>query len=159
MQRFSMLISSLAVWGILAGCGGSSRDVPETVPVAGTITLDGRPLEGAEVRFVKDGFAGVGVTGPDGTYELSPGAVPGMNEVTVSKIEGEGMSTDPEEGMDAGQMEAATTYDPALAGTPGAQGPPQETLPSRYSVPGESELEFDVPADGTEQADFPLQSE
>lgn len=157
MQRFLLLFTTIvcsATWGC-----GDSDNTPETVPVVGTITLDGEPVPDAEVRFLKDGFAGVGITGPDGSYELSPGAIPGTNQVTVSKIVGEGMSMDPEEGMDAGQMEAAMTDNPEVAGVAISDSGPQQVIPAQYSTPGDSELSFDVPPEGSETADFNLVSE
>ena len=57
----------------MAGCGGN-----ELVPVSGTITMDGEPLEGAEVVFapqqisgqVDVGPASVGITDANGKYVL-----------------------------------------------------------------------------------------
>ena len=74
-------------------------DLPDTVKVSGVVTLDGKPLEGAVVRFaptVEKGFHGAaGVAGPEGRYELitdigneksRPGVIPGDYNVYVSRM-------------------------------------------------------------------------
>jgi hypothetical protein len=54
--------------GLVAGCGGGLSEV------TGTVTLDGRPVRGLEVRFEpKDpaiGTTAIGYTQADGTYRL-----------------------------------------------------------------------------------------
>ena len=56
----------------LVGCGGEAG--PELIPVTGTVTLNGQPLAGANVRFqpVTVDFVRVprGVTSAEGIYEL-----------------------------------------------------------------------------------------
>lgn len=76
------------------GCGASSEF--EMVPVSGTITLDGQPLEGAEVVFAPKqidkqaavGPASIGTTDAAGNYMLKTtkgleGAVVGEHKVAV----------------------------------------------------------------------------
>ena len=66
----------LALSFLICGCGGGSEF--ELVPVSGIITMDGKPLEGAEVVFapqaVEDqasvGPASVGTTDASGKYVL-----------------------------------------------------------------------------------------
>ncbi len=64
--------------GLAAGCGGS--EPPVTVhPVRGQVFYDGKPAEGVVVYFMPTSAPAVpripmnphGVTGPDGTFELS----------------------------------------------------------------------------------------
>lgn len=82
----------------LAGCGGgggsSSGTGPKTVPVTGTVTKGGQPVEGATVKFTTvDGKKGAsGRTDAKGNYTLSTakpgdGALPGQYQVTITKIE------------------------------------------------------------------------
>jgi len=53
---------------LLSGCGGSEMNV---APVAGTVTLDGAPLERASVLFLPDeGRPSFGVTDSEGRYAL-----------------------------------------------------------------------------------------
>lgn len=136
---------------ILAGCGGDGREKPDTVNVSGTVYLDGKPLADADVNFMNEemNFASYGKTNAEGKYTLAQGAVPGLNKITISKIEGEDLELDPEEGMDAGQLEAM--------GATGKEMGPKQLVAEEYSDPEKSKLEFEVPADGTDSADFRLQ--
>lgn len=51
-----LLVATLAVWG-LTGCTNQGSDV-ETVPVEGTVRLDGTPLQGAVVMFTPASSSG-----------------------------------------------------------------------------------------------------
>lgn len=152
----------LTVWAMtsLSGCGGSSPAAPKTVGVSGTVYLDGKPLEGAEVRFIREGFASFGQTGADGRYELVQGAVPGENTITISKIEGgSGIELDPAQGMDAGQLEAMRM---GTEGTPGGGTVPElpkQVVPPQYSDPSKSKLTYTVPEGGSTSADLRLSSQ
>jgi len=71
---------------VLAGCGDRSQ----VAPVTGRVTLDGRPLEHAEVTFQPDGSQrpSIGRTDADGRYELAykrgePGARVGEHTVRI----------------------------------------------------------------------------
>jgi len=138
----------------ILGCGDGGREKPDTVNVSGTVYLDGKPLADAEVNFVsEDGeFAAFGKTNAEGKYTLAQGAVPGKNKVYISKMEGEELDIElsEEEGMDAGQLEAMGMD------TAGDIGP-KELIAEEYSDPEKTKLEFEVPADGTDSADFRLQ--
>ncbi|RCS54199.1 hypothetical protein DTL42_03350 [Bremerella cremea] len=130
------LLGILAVGGL--GCGSQGN----VAPVAGTITLDGAPLEGAAVSFQpiatdKDsmtvsGMGSYGRTDAQGHYELKmietdgEGASVGTHRVQVSVAE--------EKGGDA-----LTT----------------DKVPARYRG-ADSELTFDVPTEGTKTANFDL---
>ncbi|MBM3971375.1 MAG: carboxypeptidase regulatory-like domain-containing protein [Planctomycetes bacterium] len=86
----------------LAGCSDGLSpppNLPSTVKVTGTATLDGKPLEGAVIRFapISDkGFHGAsGVTDASGKYELvtdigngqsRPGVIPGEYTIHVSRM-------------------------------------------------------------------------
>jgi len=75
------------------GCGSAGGNLPKTVPASGVVTLDGKPVDGAQVILVP---AGEGVTGAFGVtnssghfslraYEQKDGAIPGEYKVQVSK--------------------------------------------------------------------------
>ena len=75
------------------GCSSKGGHLPKTVPAAGVVTLDGKPVDGAQVVFVP---AAEGATGAFGTtnasghfslrsYEEKDGAIPGDYKVQVSK--------------------------------------------------------------------------
>jgi hypothetical protein len=80
----------------LAALGCSDPHQP--VPVAGMVTLDGVPVEGAMISFIREGGDGqegrmaFGNTGPDGRFRLTTlqpndGALPGTYRVVVTKTE------------------------------------------------------------------------
>ena len=87
------LVHSL-VWGllfaVLVGCSRSRY--PETAPVQGTVTLDGKPVEDATVTFAPiNSRASSGRTDEQGRYILLfkkgiPGAVLGSHQVKISKF-------------------------------------------------------------------------
>lgn len=135
---------------LVVGCGDSGGPVP----LRGTVKLDGRPLAKASVYFIATDSKGrdaLGSTDADGVFRLSTvrpgdGALPGTYKVIVQL--------------------AAPTNTGAVAATPAeamqASGAgrkrkqPSVTIPPRYSQPGQTTLEQDVPASG--KVVFELQS-
>jgi len=84
----ALLITALTL-ATVSGCGGS--DHPETSPVSGVVSLDGVPLAGASVTFIRAGAAvfSTGLTNHQGEYALTTfkpddGAIVGNNIVTVT---------------------------------------------------------------------------
>jgi hypothetical protein len=67
--------------------------LPKTVPASGVVTLDGKPLDGAQVILVPDGPAATGAFGTTDSsgrfslraYDEKEGAIPGSYKVQVSK--------------------------------------------------------------------------
>jgi hypothetical protein len=130
----------------LFGCG---TDPHLLAPVSGNVTLDGKPLAGALVSFIPAAKPGQtaavtsrGVTDQRGTYTLTtsddrPGAVIGRHLVHVST-----------------RRAAAAGSGEVLEGQAVTQS--AERVPAKYNI--RTELSFEVPAEGTDQADFQLQS-
>src|SRR5262249_27215526 len=85
----SMLICLYAA----LGCGSAGGNLPKTVPASGVVTLDGKPVDGAQVILVPaaEGTTGAfGVTDSSGhfslrAYDQKPGAIRGEYKVRVSK--------------------------------------------------------------------------
>jgi hypothetical protein len=78
----------LILMACFAGCGKSG---PEVAPVAGRITLDGKPLENADILFQPDGSKppSSGRTDANGRYELAykrgvMGGMVGSNTVRIT---------------------------------------------------------------------------
>ncbi|MBI1311328.1 hypothetical protein GC176_08475 [bacterium] len=151
---------SLLTGVLLAGCSSSSG--PETVSVSGIVTLNGKPLDNAEVYFMGNGLTGFGRTDASGKYQLVQGAVSGVNQVFISRKNG----VTPEtlvpgfggEGLDEGQVQAAAaamSSDPVMLRKLG-KGLPKELVPTEYSDPEQTRLTYPVPGDGTSTADFHL---
>lgn len=85
---------ALVVYLVICGCGRSAA-VPklQTLPVKGTVTLDGKPLAAADVVFMTfdPPAAFVGTTQDDGTYQLQgpegrEAFLKGSCKVTVSRM-------------------------------------------------------------------------
>lgn len=83
---------------LAAGCGsGDETDYYALTPVGGTVTLDGKPLDGAKVIFTPQGNVpdtpGSDVTGKEGNYKVMyrgrSGVAKGKYSVLVSKTLGE----------------------------------------------------------------------
>jgi hypothetical protein len=141
MPRFLLC---LVIGALLAGVVGCSSNA-KVVPVSGTVTLDGKPLPNAHVAFQpvaegasrNAGSGSFGATDAAGHYTLNladsgePGVAVGKHRVEISL------------------KAASDDRDPKLR-------PPSKTLPERYNR--RTELEFDVPAGGTDQANFDLKS-
>jgi hypothetical protein len=125
------------VIALLAGCGSD-----KTAPVSGRITLNGNPLANASVTFAplgaKDkqepGPSSAGITDSDGRYELrligqeGRGAMIGKHKVRIALQE---------------ELDSANDQPIKL-----------KQLPLKFN--GQTTLEFDVPASGTEAANFDL---
>jgi hypothetical protein len=129
-HRFACWLS-IAMGMTVTGCGG-----PELVPVSGTITLDGDPLADAYVTFEPvEGtleLVSTGITDEAGRYTLAcgeqPGALPGMHRIQLTTV-APGSHTD----------ELSVL--------------PRDKIPPHYQ---DGSLTYEVPAEGTDAADFPL---
>lgn len=124
---------------VVGGCGGAG-DRP--VPVSGKVTVGGQPVANVAVHFIAVGknHVGTGKTGPDGTFTLENGALPGVNRVYFAPLR------DLPEGVD----------ETALAGGGAALPPVESPIPPEYTDPLNPKLEFTVPAGGTKEANFDL---
>jgi len=126
---------------LAAGCGGPDK----TAPVSGRVTLNGKPFAHAAVLFQpvatsgnnEPGPGSVGTTDTDGRYTLSivgkgtKGAVIGKHKVQITRMVEES--------------------DPA------------DDRPKPFKRPSprrgrDTQMEFDVPASGTDSANFSLTS-
>lgn len=134
---------SVLVLVAATGCGGGGESY-DFAPVSGTVTLDGDPLSNATVTFqptgkdAKTGPGSYGKTDAQGKYTLKvtttgdKGAVVGKHRVLITRD------------IEEDENDAGSTV------------PPKDQLPKKYNR--ETTLEFDVPPDGSESADFQLES-
>lgn len=150
-----LLVCAIALTGLLGGCGSGGSSTVRTARVSGVVTLDGKPLAGAEVRFVGDKFTGFGVTNSEGKYALVQGAVPGTNKVSISKIEG-GKNVDSAVAEDLEQLRTAAAAAQSGGAKIDLKNIPHEIVPSQYSDPMKTKLTFPVPEGGSTSADFQL---
>jgi len=93
-SAFRVVVYVVAL-GLLApfGCSSKGSNLPKTVPASGVVTLDGKPVDGAQVVLIPaaEGTTGAtGVTDSSGRFSLraypeKDGAIPGEYKVQVSK--------------------------------------------------------------------------
>jgi hypothetical protein len=140
-------LSLLAALLVLAGCSKGPYDV---APVSGRVTLNGQPVANVAVMFqpmaaggnYNPGPGSYGITDADGRYTLkligkeTAGAVVGKHKVRIENY------TDPGDPSDDRPRKAVKHANP---------------IPLKYNQ-GEAILDFDVPAGGTDKADWPLTS-
>jgi hypothetical protein len=143
-SRWIVTMLSMLLAGLLTGCGSSRNpEWADTVPVSGSVTYNGSPVEGASVTFRPDSSqdrGAVGVTDASGqfrlmTYEPNDGAIPGSFRVTIEKT----------------VLEGAIETDDSLA-------PPAKTrdlLPVRYKNVDTSGLSAEV--EEGEEKEFPFE--
>jgi len=89
----------------LAGCGPEGR---ETIKVTGVVTLDGQPVADAGVMFSGPEGGSPVTTKTDASGGFTVQAVPGLNNVAVSKTETSGGAPAQEDGTmptDGGKVE------------------------------------------------------
>ena len=156
------LLAAVAV----AGCTKTEVDPnkPKVYKVTGTITLKGKPVDGATVIFqLRDGSrSSVGATDSSGKYTLSTfasgdGAPAGQYQVTVTKYD-----TPPAPAAPAGQIPSGeidpSKYDPNSVGNLGGLGKTSEksVLGDRYASPQTSGLIATVGETGENKFDFDL---
>ncbi|OHB73245.1 MAG: hypothetical protein A2V70_02070 [Planctomycetes bacterium RBG_13_63_9] len=116
----------------MAGCGSGN----DLASVQGKVTLNGRPLEGATVKFqptAPEGSSSSGMTDADGRYELmytfsTSGAMPGEHIVSIGTA---GTSAD-DEGCEVEREERV----PAKYNT--------QTELKRMVVPGSNTIDFEL---------------
>src|SRR5437868_13995299 len=91
--RYISVVCVLSVLLSAYGCGSSGGNLPKTVPATGVVTLDGKPVDGAQVVLVPpegSTTGAFGVTDSGGhfslrAFEQKDGAIPGEYKVQVSK--------------------------------------------------------------------------
>lgn len=171
MKRNSRTIPVLAATGLLLlvyGCGGESVELPDTVPVTGTVTLDGDPVEGAQITLKPTGEGGHSARATstaDGTFEVYTyisashdleGAVPGSYQISVTKPSAapSAPAAHDASGPPTSRAEAEKAVrEQAMAAQEGG------ALPAKYASPTTSELTFTVSPDGENTLPLELTSE
>ncbi|HBT76457.1 MAG TPA: hypothetical protein DEB39_05930 [Planctomycetaceae bacterium] len=143
-------VLAVVITVVLAGCSdGKIR----TELVEGTLTLDGKPLPGAQIRFTPkspdQGLAAFGRSDTDGRYRIqtlagrpNAGTVPGEYLVTVSKTE---LVPNGKMVYSMGEMIEARDSVQLL---PESYSQTSKTPFSAVVVPGKNEFHFDVKSKG-----------
>lgn len=138
----SWMLSTVLLSVVLGGCGGDNR--PKLVPVAGRISLDGKPLSSGSVTLRPESAQGgweqpTGIIEADGKYVVytqgRAGAPPGKYRVVI-------FATGPTKSADG-------------AAHPGL---PVSLIPAMYNDPAQTPLQIDVEAGAKRSFDWELTS-
>jgi hypothetical protein len=134
----------------VCGCGGYSHSahIEKVAPVSGTVTYQGKPLDGYRVVFMPtDGRRPAsGVTDADGRFVL------GTNTAN--------------DGAPPGPSKVSFAWEPPRSGEPGQETindapdklpKPRIKVPDKYNDPEKSGITYDVPARGARDVKFDLQ--
>ncbi len=169
MLRMSWTAVALVMLGVMmsvTGCGGGNDSGLNTVPVTGTVMMDGSPVEGAKVAFIpKEGGQGaVGMTDAQGKFSLmtvdpDDGAVPGSYTVTVFKSESaQSMPADADRANMSGEEARAYAQEVQknLISNRGGAGKVQDLLPEKYKSPATTDLTAEVTEGGENNFAFEL---
>lgn len=141
---------SLSFLVMLAGCDGYSRTahLEKVAAVSGTVTYQGKPLEGYRVVFMPtDGRRpATGITDAQGKFILgtnaaNDGAPPGTHKVAFTWA--------PPQTGEPGQE--------AVVDTPDKLPKPKVKIPNKYNDPEKSGITHEVPARGASDIKFDLQ--
>ena len=160
MKRW-LALAALAALLPLAGCGS------KTVPVTGSVTLDGKTVAGANVVFTsEDGkLTYNGTTDDSGNFSLSSGettgAAPGNYKVVVTKYPNMAVGADPSSKESMDTMKKMADKGKQGPGTGMKMGPPgmpmpggaggssaKSELPEAYASLEKTPLTAKVPSDG-----------
>jgi hypothetical protein len=134
---------------LASGCGADTSHLPKTVPAVGVVTLDGKPLDGAQVVFVGEAAnstGAFGATDANGRFSLrafteKEGVVPGSYKVQVSKTIVKQLSPSEAANLDGGEP---VRYDYGV--------------PPKYTGFKTSGLSAEIPDTGKQDLKFELKS-
>lgn len=133
-----------------AGCGGglNTGDIEAVVPVSGTLTYQGKPLENYQVilmpedgRRVATGVADASGKFTLGTNTAGDGAPPGPCKIAIQ-------FAPPAAGGDEGNE--------VIIDDPSKLPKPKVKIPAKYTDPATSGLDQDIPSSGIEDLKLEL---
>lgn len=144
-------LSALALWLAVAGCGpaGPRADIEKVVPVSGTLTYQGKPLEHYQVTFLPtDGKRpATGVTDASGKFSMG----------TNTKGDGATVGTHKVAFVWVGPPAADAAGQEAVVDDPSKLPKPKVKIPEKYGNPETSGFTQEVPARGVNDLKFDLQ--
>lgn len=161
MKLMFFMTTSLVFLASL-GCGGS--DFPEPIPVSGSVSYQGEPVEGAKVSFLSQtgGRSASGTTDASGEYSLTTfntndGAIPDDYAVTIAKYDqaDTGANIDAESDTDIG-----SDYDAMMKAAASGSGDVDKEaskLPEKYADPAESGMSRTVAEGQPNEFNFELE--
>ncbi len=129
-RRYSPGIALSLAAALSAAVGAGCGDGVTLVPVSGVVTLDGKPLTGANLSFIPMpgnpvSTSGTEQTGPSGNFQMTfngrAGLAPGKYKVSVSKTE----EVAPPNGKKVPDVFAKASFEKQLMGLAKETIPPQ----------------------------------
>jgi len=130
MKRLARSLLFLSVVCIVAGCGKPNAP-PPTAKVSGTVNLDGKPMQGGEIRFELAGYGPKNLEITNGTF--SGDVFVGKNRVDVVWDKDMPNPMDPK----GPPVKGGNAVDPKFLG-------PNSPLNAEIPAGGKSDLKFDV---------------
>jgi len=136
--------SCLAALLLIQGCGSSepSASSEKTVPAAGTVTYQGKPLENYRVTFMAEGRrAATAISDADGKFVLGTdapgdGAPAASHKVAIAYV-----------GPQVLEGDAADAPPPP---------PPKVKIPAKFGNPDKSGIVIEVPPEGSDSLKIEL---
>jgi Carboxypeptidase regulatory-like domain len=146
-----LMLAGVSVW---VGCAHKPA-VEGLVKVTGTVTYQGKPVEGATVVFSPEGKGrpASGRTDSSGRFQLTTleandGAMPGKYRVAISKFEGASSAATPPSADEMAKKFTQMRGRAAVKGGAAKLGGAKNLLPVKYRSPKTSGLTAEVPKDG-----------
>jgi hypothetical protein len=127
MKRFCLLLLGVLLF---TGCGPSGPALPSKAKVGGTVTLDGQPMGGGEIRFGLE-------ANPPQAMPISNGAFSGEAFVGKNRVEVVWDKDGPPHPMEAGKFIQVNAVDAQFSG-------PNTTLSADVPKEGKTDLKFEV---------------
>ena len=129
MKHFVSLFTLLSLT-LLLGCDKTGEDLPTTAKVSGMVEVDGKPMEGGEVRFSLPGV-------PPRSMPVSSGAFSGEVFIGKNQVEVVLEKDGPPHPMEPGKFLKVNTIDPKFWGS-------STTLSADVPKEGKTDLKFQV---------------
>lgn len=120
---------------VFQGCGGNENG---RVAISGSVSLDGKPLDGGTVAFIGGGGGALATASTNKEGKFLAQVALGINKVTISK-----------EDLAASIQTAPKSDADMLMGTDAEykaqqKAKPKDLIPAKYSRPESSGLSFDI---------------
>ncbi|MEO8270606.1 MAG: hypothetical protein ABI557_12860, partial [Aureliella sp.] len=142
----SLLVLSMSV-GLMSLTTGCSPDGLKLIKAGGQVTYKGKPLGGANVKFIPgSGPVAIAITDDEGNFTITTngrsGATLGTHKVAISKISGATIAVASPKPEDMMKM-AKDNMGKANTG-------PKNEIPEKYSDPENSKLTAEVSANASD---------
>lgn len=147
MNRCLVFLSvGLCLLSTVAGC---NRDGLTLVKSTGQVTYKGKPLQGANIKFIPgSGPMAIAITDEEGGFVITtngrPGATVGLHKVAITKITGSSAPTASPKPEDMMKMQKENMGK--------AKSGPKNEIPEKYSNPESSGLSAEVTTNPSENA-------